>query len=227
MLLRSTMMLLTGNIACQLDLSTKPKAMSRLKPASVASPPRERILQAARELFHRDGIHAVSVDTLAAAAGTNKMTLYRHFSSRDELIAAYLETLAAEGEGVWEKARRAHPGDPEAQLRFLLRQVSNFAAEGQGRGCALANAAVELAERKHPARRVVEAHKRRQRERLVALVREAGYARPERLADEIFLLVEGARVSLQSIGRGGPGARLYDLAIEMLERAARVKAVHK
>jgi AcrR family transcriptional regulator len=202
--------------------------MARLKrPPAAAPPPRERILQAARELFHREGIHAVSVDALAAAAGTNKMTLYRHFSSRDELIAVYLQELATEGEGIWDEARTAHPGDPEAQLRFLLRRVSDFAAEGRGRGCALANAAVELAERKHPARRVVEAHKRRQRERLVALVREAGYARPERLADEIFLLVEGARVALQSIGPGGPGARLYGLAVEMLERAARIKAVHK
>ena len=201
--------------------------MARLKHPPAIPPPRERILQAARELFHREGIHAVSVDALAAAAGTNKMTLYRHFSSRDELIAAYLQELATEGEGVWDEARTAHPGDPEAQLRFLLRRVSDLAADGKGRGCALANAAVELAKRKHPARRVVEAHKRRQRERLVALVREAGYARPERLADEIFLLVEGARVALQSIGPGGPGARLYDLAVEMLERAPRLKPVHK
>jgi len=199
--------------------------MARLKRAQ--APPRERILQAARELFHREGIHAVSVDALAAAAGTNKMTLYRHFSSRDELIAAYLQELATEGEGVWDEARAAHPRDPEAQLRFLLRRVSDLAAEGKGRGCALANAAVELAERRHPARRVVEAHKRQQRERLVSLVREAGYARPERLADELFLLVEGARVALQSIGRGGPGARLYDLAVEMLERAPLLKSVHK
>ena len=201
--------------------------MARLKRQAAPPRPRERILQAARELFHRDGIHAVSVDALAAAAGTNKMTLYRHFSSRDELIAAYLQELATEGEGIWDEARAAHPGHPEAQLRFLLRRVSDLAAGGKGRGCALANAAVELAERRHPARRVVEAHKRRQRERLVALVREAGYARPERLADEIFLLVEGARVALQSIGPGGPGARLYDLGVEMLERAPRIKAVHK
>src|SRR3954467_10235829 len=159
--------------------------MARLK-REAGGPPRERILQAARELFHREGIHAVSVDALAAAAGTNKMTLYRHFSSRDELVAAYVEALAAEGEGVWDEARRAHPRDPEAQLRFLLRKVSPLAAEGQGRGCALANAAVELAERKHPARRVVDAHKRRQRERLVGLVREAGYARPPRLARQVL-----------------------------------------
>jgi AcrR family transcriptional regulator len=186
-------------------------------------PPRERILQAARALFYRDGINAVSVDAIAAAAGTNKMTLYRHFSSRDELISAYLEQLAAEGESVWDEARAAHPRDPQAQLRYLMRRVSQFAAESTGRGCALANAAVELAERRHPARKVVEAHKRRQCERLIALCREAGYAEPERIAEELFLLVEGARVSVQSVGREGPGARLYALAECLLKAAPRRK----
>jgi len=187
-------------------------------------PPRERILQAARELFYRDGINAVSVEAIAAAAGTNKMTLYRHFSSRDELVAAYLSQLAEEGEGLWDKARTAHPGDADAQLRFMLKRASEFATEGRGRGCALANAAVELAEPRHPARRVIEAHKRRQRERLVALVRAAGYAKPQQLADELFLLVEGARVSLQSVGREGPGTRVYALAERLLAAAPRRKA---
>jgi len=186
-------------------------------------PPRERILQTARELFYRDGINAVSVDAIAAAAGTNKMTLYRHFASRDALISAYLGELAAEGERVWEEARAAHPGDAQAQLRYLLRRVSQFAAESTGRGCALANAAVELAERKHPARKIVEAHKRRQCERLIALCREAGYARPDQLADELFLLVEGARSSLQSVGPEGPGARLFALAQSLLDAAPRKK----
>ena len=197
--------------------------MGRLKRQQAASPPRERILQAARELFYRDGINAVSVDAIATAAGTNKMTLYRHFSSKDELVAAYLTALAAEGDALWDTARAAHPDDAGAQLRYLLRHVSEFAAKSTGRGCALANAAVELAERKHPARKVVEAHKRRQCERLIALVREAGYAKPERLADELFLLVEGARVSLQSVGPAGPGARLYALAGGLLEAAPKRK----
>jgi AcrR family transcriptional regulator len=190
-----------------------------------APPPRERILRSARELFYRDGINAVSVEAIAAAAGTNKMTLYRHFSSKDELVAAYLSQLADEGEGLWDKARSAHPGDPDAQLRYMLKRASEFAAEGRGRGCALANAAVELAEPRHPARRVVEAHKRRQRERLLTLVRAAGYAKPERLADELFLLVEGARVTVQSVGREGPGKRLYALAEGLLDAAPRKKAL--
>jgi AcrR family transcriptional regulator len=199
--------------------------MARLKRQSAQSPPRERILHAAGDLFYRDGINAVSVDAIAAAAGTNKMTLYRHFSSKDELAAACLSQLAEEAEALWETARAAHPGDAEAQLRYLLRRASQFAAESAGRGCGLANAAVELAERKHPARKIVETHKRRQRERLVALVREAGYARPERVADELFLLVEGARVSLQSVGPAGPGARLYALAEELLASAPKRRAV--
>jgi AcrR family transcriptional regulator len=188
-----------------------------------AAPPRDRILQAACELFYRDGIHAVSVDAVAAAAGTNKMTLYRHFASKDDLVAIYLRHLAAQGDAVWGEAGAKHPGDAEAQLRYLLRRVSQFAAESTGRGCALANAAVELAERKHPARKVVEAHKRRQCERLISLCREAGYAKPEQLADELFLLVEGARSSLQSVGPGGPGARLYALAQALLDTAPRKK----
>jgi len=182
-------------------------------------PPRERILQAARELFYRDGIRAVGVEAIAAAAGTNKMTLYRHFASKDALVAEYLHQLAAEGERVWDEARAAHPGEAEAQLRMLLRRVSQFADEFGERGCALANAAVELAGRAHPARRIIEAHKRRSGERLVALCREAGYEKPERLADEIFLLVEGARSCLQSVGPQGPGARLYALAERLLDTA--------
>src|SRR5947208_3363586 len=77
----------------------------------------------------------------------------------------------------------------------------------------------------HPAILAVVAHRRGQRERLVALVREAGYARPERVADELFLLVEGARVTLQSVGRAGPGARLYALAEELLDSAPKKKSV--
>jgi AcrR family transcriptional regulator len=197
--------------------------LARLKPGAREAPPRERILRAARELFYREGIGAVSVEAIATAAGTNKMTLYRHFSSKDELVAAYLSELAGEGESLWDAASAAYPGDPEAQLRYLLKHVSQFA--GAGRGCALANAAIELTEPRHPARRVVEVHKRRQRERLVALVRAAGYLKPERVADELFLLVEGARVSLQSVGRAGPGSRLYALVEALLDAAPRRKSL--
>jgi len=201
---------------------------ARMKPAKQAQPaPRSRILAAARELFYRDGIHSVSVEAIAGAAGTNKMTLYRHFASKDELVAAYLGELAAETDDAWNAVRARYPGDAEAQIRALLKRVSQFADESSGRGCAFVNAAIELTGRKHPARKLIEDHKRSQRERLIGLCREAGFEKPERLADELFLLVEGARVCLQSVGREGPGARLYALAEELLNHAPRRHARRK
>jgi len=190
-------------------------------PKQSKAPPRERILAAARELFYRDGIRAVSVDVVAAAADTNKMTLYRHFASKDALVAVYLKQLAAEGDAIWQAAREEYPDDAQAQLLALLRRASQFSDECSGRGCALANAAVELAERRHPARRIIEQYKGQQRARLARLCRDAGFERPERLADEIFLLLEGARVSLQSAGPEGPGSRLFALAQSLLAAAPR------
>ena len=92
-------------------------------PEAVPAPPRARILAAAQKLFYRHGIRAVGVEAIAEAASTNKMTLYRHFGSKDELIAAYLNELAKEGDEVWEKLAREHPGDPTAQLEGWMRYV--------------------------------------------------------------------------------------------------------
>jgi AcrR family transcriptional regulator len=190
--------------------------LSSAKPKIVV-PPRERILQAARELFYRDGIRAVGVDAIAAAAGTNKMTLYRHFTSKDELVVAYLKELAGQGKVLWDEARARHPGDADAQLRYLLRRVSQFADECTGRGCALANAAVELPEKGHPARAVIEEFKKGHRERMVKLFRTAALRDPEGLADEVFLLIEGARMNIQSLGADGPASRLVRMIEALID----------
>jgi AcrR family transcriptional regulator len=172
---------------------------------SKQAPPRERILAAASDLFYRHGIRAVGVDAIAEAAGTNKMTLYRHFESKDELVAEYLRHLAAEADAVWQEIAQKHPNDPRAQLNAWIESMAGHIANTDERGCALANAAIELPEKNHPARPVIEAFKRNQRERLAALCRAAGLSQPELVADELFLLLEGARVSTQSVGHGGPG----------------------
>lgn len=168
-------------------------------------PPRERLLAAASDLFYRHGIRAVGVEAIAEAAGTNKMTLYRHFSSKDELVAEYLRGLAAQDNAIWGELRRKHPDDARAQLNSWLEEMASHIGNPDERGCALANAAIELPEKDHPARSVIETFKNQQRERLIALCRAAGLSQPELTADELFLLLEGARVSTQSIGHGGPG----------------------
>src|SRR5215468_3765722 len=171
-------------------------------------PPRARILAAAGELFYRQGIKAVGVDAIAEAAGTNKMTLYRHFTSKDELVAEYLRTLAQQSDTIWDRLEAVHPGDARAQLRAWLKEMAEHVRASDERGCALANAAIELPEKDHPARRVIETCKCAQRERLIALCRAAALSEPELLADELFLILEGARVTAQSMGPEGPSARL-------------------
>lgn len=182
-------------------------------------PPRDRILSAARKLFYRHGIRAVGVDAIAEAAATNKMTLYRHFGSKDELIAAYLTELAREGDEVWEKLAAEHPNDPRAQLEGWIVFVEQILTDGSDRGCAIANAAVELREIGHPARQIIDAYKTRKRERLVTMFRDAGYAEPEQLADEVFLLFEGARISLQCCSNG-PAQRVVKMLRSMLAEHA-------
>src|SRR3954453_7253557 len=90
------------------------------KRGAPAKPPRERILAAATELFYRHGIRAVGVDAIAEAAETNKMTLYRHFTSKDELVAEYLRKLFCEKELLWQKLEADSPRDPHAQLMAWL-----------------------------------------------------------------------------------------------------------
>ena len=179
-------------------------------------PPRSRILAAAGELFYRHGIRAVGVDAIAEAAGTNKITLYRHFASKDELVAEYLRQFAEFADTCWDRFARAHPGDSRAQLRAWLIEMAEHLASAGERGCALANAAVELPEKDHPARRVIEDFKRAHRARLVELCRNAGLSEPDMLADELHLLLEGARVTAQSVGADGLGARLVRMGEAMI-----------
>jgi AcrR family transcriptional regulator len=181
-----------------------------------AARPRERILAAASELFYRHGIRAVGVDAIAAAAGTNKMTLYRHFASKDALVAEYLRRLAAEADAAWDVIEAAHPSEPLKQLYAWLESMKEHLVHGDDRGCALANAAVELPEKGHPARCVIEEAKHAQRNRLVRLCRAAGIDEPEMLADELFLLLEGARVARQSMGPKGPASRLVRLGVALI-----------
>jgi len=179
-------------------------------------PPRDRLLAVAADLFYRQGIRAVGVEAIAEAAGTNKMTLYRHFPSKDELVAECLRQVAREGVERWQRYEAAHPGDPRAQIHAWLTEMAGIVTDGNHRGCALANAAIELPDRTHPARRVVEEYKLAQRKHLAQLCRDAGLHEPELLADELYLLLEGARVTAQSIGNVGLGARLLRMAEAMI-----------
>jgi AcrR family transcriptional regulator len=180
--------------------------------------PRDRIVETATGLFRRHGIRGIGVDAIAEAAGTNKMTLYRHFGSKDELIAECLRHQADKAERKWADLETAHPGDPLGQLLGWVRLVAHYLAQ-EAQGCDLANTAVELHETDHPARAVIEAFKTAQRNHLASVCRAAGARDPELLADTLDLLIEGARVSRQSVGPCGPCSR-FQTAAEAAVRSA-------
>jgi AcrR family transcriptional regulator len=171
--------------------------------------PRERILIAARDLFYRHGVHAVGVEAIAEAALTNKMTLYRHFKSKDELIVTYVQQLANEGDDILNRILAENVDNPQKQVDAWVDFVEDVLTNKLERGCALANAAVEL-DNGHPARAVIEAYKQRKHDRLVGLFRAARYRDPDLLADEVFLLFEGARISIQCGGKG-PASRVVGM----------------
>ncbi len=177
--------------------------------------PRERIIKTARELFRRHGMRGVGVDAIADQANTNKMTLYRHFGSKDDLIVACLRDVAAENDQMWVDLETSYPGDPLSQLHAWLREGAECAV-GDSRGCDMANAAVELAEIDHPARHVIEEFKTAHRNRLAELCRHAGIAKADLLADSLWLLLEGARVSSQSVGAAGPSAHFIAIGEAMI-----------
>jgi AcrR family transcriptional regulator len=173
--------------------------------------PRERIIETARDLFRKHGFRGVGVDAIAEAAGTNKMTLYRHFGSKDDLIASCLSEVAIQAQAMWKDFESERPDDPMGQLHAWVGRAT-ACAMGDSRGCDIANAAVELTEPNHPARKVIEQFKRDHRDRLARLCRAAGVAQADLLADALTLLLEGARMSWQSVGTDGPGARFVEIS---------------
>lgn len=173
--------------------------------------PRDRIVGTARSLFHRLGIRGVGVDKIAEEAGTNKMTLYRHFESKDELIVECLRANAAKAGAMWDAFEAEFPGDKLAQLHAWVRKAAAM-LNADGRGCDMANAAAELTEPDHPARLVIKELKEAQRHRLVTLCRDAGIGQAELLADTLSLLFEGARVSVQTVGAEGPSMQFVRMA---------------
>src|SRR5580692_1812465 len=104
-------------------------------------PPRARILVAAGEMFYRHGFRAVGVDAIAEAAGTNKMTLYRHFGSKDDLIIACLNRATEHADAIWTDIEMANPDDPRARLSDWVGRAAKYVTADEP-GCDLANAAV-------------------------------------------------------------------------------------
>lgn len=205
----------------QTDIHGKrPKAK---KSARHTIPLRERILVAAGDLFHKQGIRGVGVEAIAEAAQTNKMTLYRYFASKDELITEWVRGMIAHKEEDWKDMNARYRGDPEGQLQEWSRRIAAKLRAMEERGSALGNAFAELPDPNHPARRVMQEHKVREHKRVVRLCKAAGFRDPAFSANLFTMMLEGAHSCGTCVGMRQIGEHLVqvvDLMVEANRRQA-------
>lgn len=174
--------------------------------------PRDRILDAARDLFRKHGIRGVGVDAIASAADSNKMTLYRHFGSKEDLIVACLQEATRESDAFWEEIKTRNPEDAGAQLADWIDRIAEGFKDAADCNCEIIAAAFQLVADDGSALKVIREFKSQQRKRLAELCRSAGVSDHELLTTTLVLLMEGARSNRQSMGPEGPSAQFAPVA---------------
>jgi AcrR family transcriptional regulator len=157
-------------------------------------PMRERIVEAATALFYAQGLRAVSAEKIIAQVGITKVTFYRHFPTKDDLIVAYLERRAK-----WERDAIAHArqsaDDVPDVFRIIAEAIGADSCSPGFRGCPFINAAAEYADPEHPVRHVVDTHRRWFRQTTQDLLDEIGVPDSAQVADQLVMLRDGAMVS--------------------------------
>jgi AcrR family transcriptional regulator len=176
----------------------------------------ERILQAAAELFYSQGIRATGVDAIVKAANTTKMSLYKYFSSKDDLILAFLRKRD-EDFRVWFVAQVNNKADtPETRLLAIFDVIDEWMAIPEFRGCAFINAAAEFPLEGNPVHQVSAEFYDKFRRYMTDLAKEFGSKSPEVLALQLSLLIEGAIVSEQMKRHSGSAIRAKQAAVILI-----------
>lgn len=172
----------------------------------------QRIQEAAKDLFYRQGIRATGVEEVCRAADATKMSLYRAYPSKDALVCAILEEAAEEYEE-WFRAVTEGVDSAEGRIRALIEAAAQkLETSGEDRGCPLLLAQAEFPDPQHPTNQLVVRFKNEARRRYAAMAAEAGAADPEFLADMLKVLWEGAWSALPYMG--------HARAAELLRRGA-------
>ncbi len=160
----------------------------------VPNPMRQRLLVAATELFYAEGLRAVSVERVVERAQTTKVTFYRHFATKDDLVVAYLRGLADQEEGAMRAAITEAGAVPDRALELLAQQLASVACGAGFRGCPFINAAAEYPDAASAVRRTVDEHRDRCRAVLEEMVRPLDLADPRGAAADLMLLRDGVMV---------------------------------
>lgn len=165
---------------------------------------RERVLETAATLFYQEGVRAVGVDLVVERSGVAKTSLYRHFATKDDLVVAFLEREDAEYWENWESVSMQETEDAETELKAHLRAIAEHIAAPRYRGCPFLNVATEFPAPSHPARTVAMRNKTELLHRLGVLAKRMGVRKPDELAAQLVLLIDGAYMNGPLLGKRGP-----------------------
>ena len=183
-----------------------PASKSTSAPPLRAASARERIEQSAYELFSRRGVRAVGIDEVIARSGVAKMTLYRHYPSKNHLVLAFLrrrEELWTRGWLQAEVERRKGP--PGTQLLAIFEVFDKWFRRSDFEGCSFINVLLEIDDEAHPVRAATVVHLANIRSFLRQLAADAGVADPEAFARQWHILMKG---SIVAAGEGDVDAAL-------------------
>lgn len=179
---------------------------------------RQRIVETADRLFYHEGVRAVGIDRIIAEAGVAKMSLYKHFPSKDDLI---LTVLKYREEGVLEFFRSTmerHVKKAKTPLMAFFAALKVFFESPGFRGCPFQNAIVELADPTHPGTEFVRGHKQRFSEFLRGLVEQTVGKTAAKVAPAVNILVEGAIVTAVIQGKPDAADVARDAALKLVGR---------
>lgn len=180
--------------------------------------PKDKLFHTAARLFYQHGYHAIGVDTIAAEAGIGKMTLYRHYPSKDDLIVAFLRRS---NEEFWDYFEQSTAGALTARGKLLafFEALQEHAISPACYGCPFLNIATEYPEIEYAGHQVALEHKQAVRERFDQLAQEAGVQRPKALANALFLLMDGAYMAARMFGSStsNPAANVAEAARQLLD----------
>jgi AcrR family transcriptional regulator len=180
--------------------------------------PKDKLFQTAARLFYRSGYRATGVDTIASESGIGKMTLYRHYPSKDDLIVAYLRDSDQEFWSSFEQITSAAAG-PRAKLVAFFAALQEYVLTPACYGCPFLNVATEYPDSEYAGHQVAIEHKQTVRARFRQLADGAGASEPDTLADALFLLMDGAYMASRMFGASpdNPAGHLVDAANRLLE----------
>ena len=176
--------------------------------------PRERLIQAATELFHLEGIATTGVQKLCQAAGVSKRSMYQLFETKDELLAEVLARSGPESFALF--VDRSTDATPRRRILYVFEHLEKLVAATQYFGCPFVNASIELKDPTHPASEVARQAKQRFTDYFAEQAKLGGAVDPATLAIQLTVLFDGlsARVMMYPGSLDGVGVRTATVLLD-------------